>query len=185
MITSLYLVRHAHSIWSLDENRPLSEQGMSDVLRVADILEPVPITAIYASPARRALQTIELLALRKGLAIQIIDDLRERVLGQVEPLDFLTAIEMTWEDPTLTFPGGESNAAAQNRGRAVLEAIVRRRSGEQVVVASHGNLLAVLLQAFDPSRGFSTWLNMSMPDIYRVDFQEQSFVSVDRLWQPV
>jgi 2,3-bisphosphoglycerate-dependent phosphoglycerate mutase len=185
MTTTLYLVRHAHSIWTLDENRPLSAQGFEDAPRVADILEPLPISAIYSSPARRALQTIEPLASRKGLTVKTFEDLRERVLGNIEPLDFMKAIKMTWEDATLVFPGGESNITAQSRGLAVLEEIVRRHAGEEVVVASHGNLLAVLLQAYDSSYGFSAWERMSMPDIYKVVFRRDSSASITRLWQPV
>lgn len=183
MTTTLYLVRHAHSIWTLDENRPLSAQGLEDAPRVADVLEPFPICAIYSSPARRALQTIEPLALRKDLTVEIIDDLRERVLGDVAPYKFLDAIEMTWEDLTLVFPGGESNLTAQARGLAVLEAIVERHAGQEAVVASHGNLLAVLLQAYDPSYGFSAWEKMSMPDIYKLVVHRNSRTSITRLWQ--
>ena len=52
-----YLVRHAHSEWSLDENRPLSAQGSRDGIRVADTLEGYPVNLIYTSPATRARQT--------------------------------------------------------------------------------------------------------------------------------
>ncbi|PLS78712.1 MAG: histidine phosphatase family protein, partial [Chloroflexi bacterium] len=65
----LYLVRHAHADWVPNEQRPLSEQGMSDALRVADLLAAKPITFLYASSARRAAQTIEPLAARLNMPI--------------------------------------------------------------------------------------------------------------------
>ena len=57
-MTTLYLVRHAHAVWTPEENRPLSDRGRQDALRVADLLcaspHRAPITAVYASTARRA-----------------------------------------------------------------------------------------------------------------------------------
>ena len=57
-MTVFYLIRHAHATWTPDENRPLSERGQQDALRVADLLGGQPIAAIYASTMRRAQQTV-------------------------------------------------------------------------------------------------------------------------------
>ena len=87
-MASFYLVRHAHAIWTLDENRPLSERGSRDAIRVADILHEYPVNEIYSSPATRARQTITPFAERLGLQIHIEPDLRERQLGEEKFEDF-------------------------------------------------------------------------------------------------
>jgi broad specificity phosphatase PhoE len=51
----------------------------------------VPITVIYASPARRARETIAPLTARLGLSIHILTDLRERALCHGAVDDFFRA----------------------------------------------------------------------------------------------
>ncbi len=69
MLTNLYLVRHAHSIYTPDElERPLSERGFADAQTVTKLLKKENIEFVYSSPYKRAIQTIEGLANAKGLA---------------------------------------------------------------------------------------------------------------------
>jgi broad specificity phosphatase PhoE len=184
LVTVLYLVRHAHADWAPDEDRPLSAQGCVDAQGVADLLQPVPISAVYSSPFRRARDTVAPLAERLGLPIHEIDDLRERELGTVPAGGFMVAVKATWEDPTLAFPGGEPNAAAQRRGVAVIQGLLDRHPGQQIAIGTHGNLLALILQRFDPSVGFAFWQLLTMPDVYRLE-EEGDRVTRDRLWRPL
>jgi hypothetical protein len=39
----------------------------------------------------------------------------------------------------------------------------------EIVIATHGNLLALILQRYDPTAGFAFWRAMTMPDIYRLE----------------
>jgi len=171
-MTVLYLVRHAHADWTPDEDRPLSERGCADAQQVADLLQPFPISAVYSSPSRRAHDTVAPLANRLGLPIREIDDLRERDLGSALPGSFMAAIRATWADPISAFPGGESNAAAQRRGVAVIQGLLDRHAAQQIAVGTHGNLLALILQHFDPSVGFVFWQSLTMPDVYRLEVRD-------------
>jgi len=183
-MSALYLVRHAHADWTPDEGRPLSARGCADAQRVADLLQPFPISAVYSSPFRRALDTVVPLAARLGLPIHEIDDLCERELGTAPTGSFVAAVKATWEDPTLAFPGGESNAAAQRRGVAVIQGLLDRHPGGQIVAGTHGNLLVLILQHFDPSIGFAFWQFLTMPDIYRLQVRDGQ-ATRHRLWQPL
>ena len=181
-MNSLYLVRHAHADWVADEQRPLSKQGMSDALRVADLLAAKPITALYASPARRAAQTIEPLAARLNKPITTVHDLRERELSRTPVPNFLEAIQHVWAHPQAALPGGEPNSAAQRRGIAVIEALVHQHPSEQIVVATHGNLLALILQHYDGSVGFAFWQALTMPDVYQLSIDAGRPPAIQRLW---
>lgn len=47
MLTNLYFVRHAHSIYTPDElERPLSEQDLVDAARISQILEKENIDCV-------------------------------------------------------------------------------------------------------------------------------------------
>ena len=180
-MTMVYLVRHAHADWQPDEGRSLSPQGLVDAERVADLLADRPIAAIYASPARRAQQTVAPLARRRGLPLQIVADLRERLLSATPVDDFPAAIRAVWSDPDRALAGGESNRTAQRRGVAVLHMLAARHPQQQIALATHGNLLALMLQHFDAGFDFSRWQALTMPDVYHVQLTPDA-VTIRRLW---
>jgi 2,3-bisphosphoglycerate-dependent phosphoglycerate mutase len=181
-VSTFYLVRHAHANWTPDEQRPLSTRGLEDAIRVADVLHAHPIDLIYSSPYRRARQTIEPLATRLSLPIHEEPDLRERHLAEGEVEDFLQAVEATWRDPSFAHPGGESNTTAQQRGLAVVRRLREQHIAQYIVLATHGNLLALILQGFDPGLDFAFWNSMTMPDIYKLDCTPGGETAIRRLW---
>lgn len=181
-MTRLYLVRHAHADWQPDEGRPLSLRGRSDARRVADLLTPRRPVAVYSSPARRAVETVQGVAERCGLEPTLVDDLRERGLPVVPPKHFQAAVRASWEEPEWSVEGGEPNRAAQARGRAALLDIVSRHAGESVVVATHGTLLALSLGALDSRFDLEFWRGLTFPDVYEIAFRGDTLIGVSRTW---
>ena len=183
--TTLLLVRHAHADWIPDEMRSLSEMGLRQAEAVSTRLEREKPTALYSSPYRRARQTIEPLARRLGLAIEEMTDLRERSLPTEFVEDWEAAIRLTWEDFELAFPsGGETNADALERAGRALASLRERHPGETVVVATHGNILTLLLRSLDPGRGFEFWRQISTPDLYRLTVAPGGHYRLERLSIP-
>ncbi len=180
----LYLVRHAHSYWTPDEMRPLSQAGLEDARRVADLLASMRPEAIYSSPYLRAKQTVEPLAGALGMAIEEVADLRERTLSEVPIDDWRAALERSWEDFSFACPGGESSGAAQRRAVAACQDLADRHPGRAIVLATHGNLLALLMNHYDPSVGYDRWNKLSSPDIYRVELDVSTEVQFERIWTP-
>jgi 2,3-bisphosphoglycerate-dependent phosphoglycerate mutase len=181
-MTTIYLVRHAHAEWNPDENRPLSERGRASAVVVAELLSKSPIRAIYSSPARRALETVELLAHRLQLEPVKVADLRERELLVEAGMDFETVVKAAWLAPESASVGSESNNIAQARGLAAIRKIVDEQAGGHSVVATHGNLLALILNGLKPTFGFDFWRALTFPDVYELRFQRASLVNVRRLW---
>ncbi len=180
--TTIYLIRHAHAPWRPDEGRRLSETGITAAALVADRLASRPIVAVYTSPARRSVETMEPLAMRLGLRLEPISDLRERELPVVPPNEFGALVRQAWSSPDEGPGGGESNLEAQARGLAVVRTVVARHVGSQVVLGTHGNLLALVLNALDSRFGYEFWQGLSFPDIYKVTFDGSEFRGVERLW---
>jgi 8-oxo-dGTP diphosphatase len=78
----LFVVRHVkagdRSRWTgADEDRPASKNGRRQAIALADRLEPEGVTALISSPALRCIQTLEPLADRLGLKIEIDERLAE------------------------------------------------------------------------------------------------------------
>ena len=179
----LYLVRHAHADYSPDETRSLSESGRKAAVRVADLLLDRDVSAIVSSPYRRAIETVQPLADCLGLPVQIDADLRERHLSTGTLDDFRGSVEASWRDFDLTYRGGESSAAAQARVSTAIRAIAETSGGRNVVIASHGNALALFLRTLDAQVDFEFWARMSLPDVYAVDIR--GVWSYRRVWSEV
>ena len=167
MNNTYYFIRHAHSNYTPDEiNRPLSDKGRESLAQL-EFLADKPITAIYSSPYRRAIQTVEPLAQSLKLAIQSDERLIERKLSSqaIADQDFEEALMQLWSRPTFSLVGGESNQQAQQRALALLHELESKRRNEEIIISSHGNLICILLSAFDPSIDYNFWCGLSMPDV--------------------
>lgn len=180
----LYLVRHAHAVWSPDENRPLSLKGKKDAERVGEILSTRPIDTIVCSPYLRAWQTIEPLASRLDFEIVSENRLRERTLGCWPGPSFEDAVKDTWSNFNFSYPQGETNEAAQSRAIAVIRELKTGKGNGKYVIGTHGNLLTLIINHFDPSIGFEFWENLSMPDVYELFIDFRHHVHLKRLWVP-
>ena len=166
--TTIYLLRHAHAEWREDDDRPLSSDGIKAARVVAERLSGRPIAAVYTSPSRRAVETVEPLACCLGLRPEVVSDLRERELPAVPPEEFEALVREAWSAPDQAPRGGESNVRAQIRGLAVVSTVAERHVGSQVVLATHGNLLALVLNALDGKFAYEFWRRLSFPDVYQL-----------------
>jgi 2,3-bisphosphoglycerate-dependent phosphoglycerate mutase len=182
-MNTFYLIRHAHADWEPDENRPLSARGKRDAIRVAEVLSAYPVTKVYSSPYRRALQTVEPLATHLDIPVQIVPELCERNLGRALLGDFNSAVQATWRDPNFSHPGGETNSAAQERGISVINKLQVEYPGADIVLSIHGNLMALVMQYFDPRIDFAFWRSLTMPDVYQLEILRDDKVEILRLWK--
>jgi 2,3-bisphosphoglycerate-dependent phosphoglycerate mutase len=124
---------------------------------------------VYSSPYPRAFQTAVPIAEAHGLHVETVDDLRERLLS-TEPLDdWYAEVRRSWDDFGHALPGGESSRTAQARAERVLAGLAARHPGQTIVAASHGNLIALALNARDEAVGFEFWDAMEMPALFEVE----------------
>jgi len=184
LLTNIYLVRHAHSLYTPDElGRPLSANGILDAERVSSILEYENIDIILSSPYKRAIQTVEGIAGIRGKEIIIVDSFKERTLS-LEPVeDFNIAITKVWEDSSFSWPGGESNIKAQKRGIQAIENVVNTYEGKNIVIGTHGNLMVLIMNYFDVKYGFEFWKTLDMTDVYRLTFDNEHLQEMKRIWK--
>jgi 2,3-bisphosphoglycerate-dependent phosphoglycerate mutase len=169
---TVLLIRHAESVApgtaDFDEyTRPLTEKGLRDAERLVESLASTRIDAAYSSPYIRARQTIEPIAKARGLTIETIDDLRERVLKPGDLPDWRVHLQRSWKDFDYALPGGESGRVAQSRVVRVLDDIRGRRArGGIAMLASHGNLIALALNAMMPNIDYTFWESIPMPAVF-------------------
>ena len=70
---------------------------------------------------------------------------------------------------------------AQMRAVPVLKELLQKHEHETIVIGTHGNILTLMLQAFDESYGLAFWKDLTMPDIVKVDFLHDQLVSLEKV----
>ena len=161
-MTEIYLLRHAQpdpGPWE-DRERPLTEKGLRDLPKVTRYFADRHIDAVYASPYRRALQTITPFAEAYGFPIHIVEDFREVNLGTETPADFLGMIHDLWCRPETCPVGGESYGNVERRTVAALQPLLKKHRDQTVVVAMHSTAMSRMIHYYDPSFGWEEYLHL-------------------------
>jgi probable phosphomutase (TIGR03848 family) len=159
-MATLFLVRHGltavtgNKLYGRTAGIHLDERGRAQAIHLAGRLAPVHATAMYSSPLERCTETIEPAASDRGLPILISDALIEMDAGDWTGRT-LASLRRTklWREvqtspSTFRFPGGEGFAEAQARVVGEVGRIVRRHPRGRVIVATHGDIVRILLAHF-------------------------------------
>ncbi|HEY7464442.1 MAG TPA: histidine phosphatase family protein [Candidatus Limnocylindria bacterium] len=170
------LVRHAVPVdvgsagyEDRDDERPLTDAGRQAAEELAEELEPYVITSVYSSPYVRAVETVTPTARRRDLEVHILTDLRERRLTLAPTPDWPDHLRRAWADPDYALEGAESGREAQRRAIALLDLLrARHADGGRILLGSHGNLISLILQVFEPGVDHDFHLAMPMPAIYHL-----------------
>ena len=187
MNTRIFLVRHGATTLTAEDrfagatDVPLSDEGREQVRRLAARLSDDGISAVYASPLGRTVETANILAQPHDLQVQTRDGLREISHGHWEQMtrkevDVKYPEEAAaWEEDPYTFApvGGESGLDVTARSLPVLMEIVRAHAGQRVLVVSHKATIRLLLSSllgFDPRR-YRDNLDQSPAALNVVDFR--------------
>lgn len=188
MTTNLYMVRHAESpfIFGEERTRGLSAEGEVAAEKVAALLLLEKVDVIVSSPFVRSIKTIEEIATTRNLEIELFEELRERMIKgnyqlsweEVEP-----AIEKSFSDKDYCLPGGETTRQAQERAIPVVKQLLKAHKGKNIVVGTHGNIMTIIMNYFDEQYGYDFWKNTSKPDIYRLQFNDEKLIDMQRIWK--
>lgn len=157
---NIYLIRHGETDWNSVRKYQgrmdieLNAKGIDEANSVGNKLENYNIDCIYSSTLKRAMKTAEIInSYVSAGTINPTDEIIELNLGewegrtwdeiQVEYKEFLK----TWmtNRVKVKIPGGESYGDAEIRGINFLRNLVNSCNYENVVIVSHGALIAAVL----------------------------------------
>ncbi|HEY3228528.1 MAG TPA: histidine phosphatase family protein [Roseiflexaceae bacterium] len=161
--TRLVLVRHGEAAANVDgrysgsTDEPLTAHGAWQAAQLAAALAPLPITAVYSSPLRRAVATAEMIAVALGMTVRIDARLREAALGEWEGLSHAAVrarsaadaelLARWYTDPHCTPPGGESLHAVQTRMLDLVRDLTAAFPGAWLALVSHVGPIKGLIYA--------------------------------------
>lgn len=182
MSTTIYLVRHAEISFIPDKNRrSLSERGKKGAKALSKRFRSYNITKVISSPYLRAVDTVKAIAEERGLDIEIIDDFRERKITSGNIKDFYSFTKKQWEDFDYSLNQGESLNEAQMRGITALRGLLSKYEGDNVVISTHGTILAAMINYYDNKCDYNFWLNLKMPDVYKLTFEGKNLKSIEHI----
>ncbi|WP_026908651.1 histidine phosphatase family protein [Paucisalibacillus globulus] len=174
----VYLVRHCKAEGQEREAR-LTDEGVKQAEELVHFFSTIEINRIITSPFVRAIDSIRPLANQRKIDMEIDSRLSERLLSTKNLNDWQEKLKMSFDDLDLSYHGGESSREAMNRGIEVIRNL-QEDTRENIVIITHGNLMALLLKSFQPSFGYDDWKNLSNPDVYLLELEN---ASIQRLWQ--
>lgn len=157
----LIFVRHGESVWNHEgrvqgiADPPLSERGREQARLVAERLaRELRPAAVYSSALQRATETGRIIAARLGLPLNVDARLNEYDIGALTGLtDAEVAVQYPeihgkWEMDVqwVPIPGEEGLYRFLDRiTRAMQEIVAAHRGDAEVVVVTHGGVMALYL----------------------------------------
>lgn len=175
---TLLCLRHCQSTGQAPD-APLTASGHAAAQRLADALEAWAPGRLFSSPYRRATQTLAPFAHLRNRAVIIDDRLREHELCAPDFAGWREALQQSFLDDAVRFPGGETSAEARDRALAALADIAD--STNRAVIATHGKLLALLIGTVRPDFGYAEWQQLRNPDAFEFTWRDDHPVAVRTL----
>ena len=175
MDTTIWFVRHAQPDFTLhdDAARFLTGKGYADSKKVTAFFAGMPIDRIYASPFRRAVDTVRDLADARNLPVCVVEGFRERkVADEWLESDFQNFVERQWKDFSYKLPGGECLLEVQHRNVEALAKVLEENPGRMIILGTHGTAMSTLLNFYDPDFTLKDFMRIKgiMPMIVRLRF---------------
>lgn len=190
-MTRLYIVRHGSTAWNEivrfrgSADIALSEKGREQAEALSQLFREVPLSAIFSSPQRRAMETVSIINRYHSLPIQEREELKSvnygdwegRLLEEVArdyPQLYREYIEHI---ESFRFPQGETLDDLRKRALSVVEEALLSFPGGQILVVTHQVVSRVLICALIGIDNSFYWRIGQDPGcVNAFDFQEGEFI---------
>ena len=182
---TIYFVRHCESIKTgSDRGRGLTDAGQEQAQELVAFFKAIPIDAIYSSPMQRAMDSVRPLAEQRGLPIYEAA-FQERYFQETDerlsPERLEELLKRSFQNDDYAQSGGESNQIARNRALVAIDQLLKTHPHHRVVVATHGLVLALVLEHYT-GRPSNEWLRaMGSPAIHQLTFDASGKTSHEQL----
>ncbi|GGB34159.1 histidine phosphatase family protein [Virgibacillus dakarensis] len=156
-MTKLGFVRHGVTDWNKERRAQgssdvaLNEEGLLQAETLADRLGTEDWDVIYSSDLARAKQTAETIGSKlKDVSVYFDPRLREVGGGLIEGTTEKERIAKwgdNWRELDLE---RESNDSILARGRSIMDEILKKQNGKNILIVSHGSFIKHLLKELLP-----------------------------------
>ena len=155
----LYLIRHGEVEGAASgkllgrTDTPLSECGLEQAVKLAEVLSTAQLSAVYCSDLQRARVTAEIIAKRNNVKVQESAAWREIDMGEWDGRTMASLhdeapqlVAQLFDDPTsFEYPGGESFACFTGRVLKAVDQLLMMHSNGEVVLVVHGGVCRTII----------------------------------------
>jgi alpha-ribazole phosphatase len=155
----LYLIRHGEVEGAASgrllgrTDTPLSERGLEQAAKLAQVLSTVQLSAVYCSDLQRTRVTAEIIAKRSNMKVQESAAWREIDMGEWDGHTMASLHEQApqlvaqlFDDPaSFEYPGGESFACFTGRVLEALDQLLMMHSNGEVALVAHGGVCRTII----------------------------------------
>jgi broad specificity phosphatase PhoE len=193
-VLRILLIRHGQTAWNAGEQGgeyfrgridvELNALGRQQAGQVAQALRALDISAVYASPLQRAMDTARPVAQSHGLAVEPFASLLDIDYGQWGGRSH-AEVSAQWPEPyalwrtfphQVQIPGGECLAAVRARVDQGIEWIVAHHDREIVALVGHQVVNKVLICALLGLDNSAFWrVRQDTGCVNRFDYDGQAF----------
>lgn len=177
-----------------NEKSILSVDGEEKARNLSQCVEFKNIDAVYSSNYVRCLSTAKYIAEENDKVINIDERLGERVIGDIEGIDWYDFHQMQMKDFDYKRDGGESLNDTKKRMIEAIKNILMFETDNKVAVVTHSTAMTCLLSAWcEVGRNYHNEVILSYNDntivdgewtapmVYRVEFDGMSVINVELL----
>ncbi len=171
---------------SLEQDAPLTEQGIESARKVAEKLKAEGVDILVCSDLKRSRQTAEVIAQELGYPVEIVElaGLREVHVGELtgktreqvttegsEAAKRALELFISGDIRKIDFPGGDSYESACQRVKESLDRIIKEHGDKaKIAIVGHGNINHIILSLMFPDQiDFTNQLDLSHELVVGVD----------------
>tara|TARA_B100000886_G_scaffold340037_1_gene307599 strand:- start:11366 stop:11926 length:561 start_codon:yes stop_codon:yes gene_type:complete len=160
----------------VDSERELDEDGILQSKSLSNKIKKLidENTIIYSSPFKRAVES--LMPLKKefpSIQINETEYLKEIRIGKSEDLSKHQIIFEMWKNENFKIDNGESQMECFDKMKPFLDKVFSefKDKKKNIILVTHGNLIGIIIKHyFGLSFNFDMWKAISMPDLYKLEF---------------
>ena len=176
-----FICRHCKSVMDgVDSERELDEDGILQSKSLSNKIKKLidENTIIYSSPFKRAVES--LMPLKKefpSIQINETEYLKEIKIGKSEDLSKHQIIFEMWKNENFKIDNGESQTECFDKMKPFLDKVFSefKDKKKNIILVTHGNLIGIIIKHyFGLSFNFDMWKAISMPDLYKLEFDENN-----------
>lgn len=172
-----FICRHCKSVMDgVDSERELDEDGILQSKSLSNKIKKLidENTIIYSSPFKRAVES--LMPLKKefpSIQINETEYLKEIKIGKSKDLSKHQIIFEMWKNENFKIDNGDSQTECFDKMKPFLDKVFSefKDKKKNIILVTHGNLIGIIIKHyFGLSFNFDMWKAISMPDLYKLEF---------------
>lgn len=151
----LYVARHGQTVWNAQNkvcgitDVELTEKGIDQAKKLADLVQNYNIDIIISSPLKRAVETSKIVADKNNIVMQIEESLIEQNYGIYEGVDRKDAgFLANKRNFAYRYPNGESMMQVAYRIYGLIDKIGEQYQDKNVLLICHGGVSRIIRTYF-------------------------------------